>query len=203
MKIAMMLVVLGVCLAAPLAHAERIAQSGSFIIDLDTIERDGPQTPYRGSSNVLENAGFETGSLPPWTTTGWSVTSTDPQSGTYSAEGIGNNWIEQQFPGVDVASINSVGLWSKQPEQALQAIDFYYSDSDYDEFLIFPLANWSFFDLTSQLRPVGSLQGIRIWGYQGGGPDVDLTRVDDVVVDADVATPIQDSTWGKVKQLYR
>lgn len=203
MKLATMLVVLTVSLTASIAHAERIAQSGSFVIDLDTIERDAPQTPYRGSSNLLDNAGFETGSLPPWATTGWTVTSADAQSGTFCAEGIGNNYVEQYFAPVDVNSINAIGLWAKQPEQAIQAIDLFYGPGDLDEFLIFPLANWSFFDVTSQLRAVGNLEGIRIWGYSGGGPDVDLTRVDDVVIDADVATPIQDSTWGKVKQLYR
>lgn len=203
MKLATMLVVLAVSLTASIAHAERIAQSGSFVIDLDTIEREAPQTPYRGSSNVLDNAGFETGSLPPWNTTGWTVTSADAQSGTYSAEGIGNNYVEQFFTPVDVNSINAVGFWVRQPEQALQAIDFFYGGGDFDEFLIFPFADWSFFDVTSRLRAVGNLEGIRIWGYTGGGPDIDLTRVDDVVIDADVATPIQESTWGKVKQLYR
>ncbi len=173
------------------------------MIDLDTIERDAPQTPYRGSSNILDNPGFETGSLPPWTTTGWTVTSADAQSGTFSGEGIGNLWVQQEFTPIDVSSITSIGLWSKQPEQAIQAIDFFYGAGDFDEFLIFPLADWSFFDVTSELRAVGNLQGIRMWGYSGGGPDVDLSRIDDVEIEADVPTPVEDSTWGRVKQLYR
>jgi hypothetical protein len=203
MKLAMALVALAFLLVAPIAHAERIAQSGSFVIDLDTVERDGPQTPHRGSGNVLENPGFETGALPPWTTNNWTVTSADAQSGTYSAEDLGNFWVRQDFDPVDVTTINSVSLWTKQPEQALQAIDFYYSDTDFDEFLIFPLADWSFFDVTSQLRAVGNLQAIRIWGYSGGGPDPDLTRIDDIEIDAEGVVPVLESTWGRVKQIYR
>lgn len=203
MKLAMVLIGFALVVTAPIAHAERIAQSGSIVIDLDTIERDGPQTPYRGSSNLLDNPGFETGSLPPWTTDSWTVTGADAQSGSFSAQGIGNVWVRQDFAPVDVSTIISVGLWSKQPEQALQAIDFFYSNTDFDEFLIFPFADWSFFDVTSQLRAVGNLQGIRIWGYQGGGPDIDLTRIDDIEIDAEGATPTQETTWGKVKQLYR
>ena len=190
MKLATTLIALAVILAAPIAKAERLAQSGTVIIDLDTVERDGAQLPDRGTSNILVNAGFEDGSLPPWTTNNWTVTSADAQSGSFSCEDLGNFWVRQDFTPVDVTTVSSVGFWSKQPEQALQAVDFYYSASDFDEFVIFPLADWSYFDVTSQLRGSGNLQAIRIWGYSGGGPDPDLTRIDDVVVDAvTIATP--------------
>jgi len=189
-------------LAAPIASAQQV-QSGSFVMDLSEIppaQGDNPLAPF---TNVLGNPGFETGDLPPWTSEAWGVTDQDANSGSYSAEGIGSNWVRQDFDPIDVGDILAVSMYTKQPEEAIQAVDFYYSASDFDEFVIFPGADWTFMDMTSELRAVGQLQAIRIWGYSGGGPDEDLTRVDDVVIDVGGATPPEQSTWGQVKTLYK
>jgi len=189
-------------MAAPMAQAERIVQSGSITIDLDSIDRENSDVVVMTRDNTLENPGFETGELPPWTTNNWSVTDVDPASGTYCAEDIGNYWIRQDFAPIDVGDINSITLWAQQPEAAISAVDLFYSETDYDEFLIWPLAEWSLFDVTAELRAVGSLVAIRVYGYSGGGPDPDLSRIDDIAIDAEpVAT--DGATWGAVKNLYR
>lgn len=182
-----------------------LIESGSFVSDTDDyIPAPNNAVPGPDRSNVLVNPGFETGSLPPWVSTGYAVTSADAQSGIYSVESFGNVYVEQSFAPIAVGDVNSITLWCKQPEGiAFEAVDFLYDDNTLDEFLIAPGVDWTFHDVTSQLRAVGSLVGVRVWGYSGGGPAEDLTRVDDVTVDADVAVPTEESTWGRVKQLYR
>ena len=116
---------------------------------------------------------------------------------------IGNFWMMQSFAPVSVSDITSITMWSKQPEPTIQAVDFFYGPLDFDEFLVFPGADWTFFDITSQLRVSGNLEAIRIWGYSGGGPNEDLTRVDDVVIEAEVANATEAGSWGQIKGLYR
>jgi hypothetical protein len=203
MKQAIALLALVLLLSASLAQAERIAQSGSYIVDLDRVERENGEAALVLPTNVLANPGFETGALPPWTTNNWSVTGADAYTGEYCVEDIGNFWVRQDFDPVDVSDINSITLASRQPEASIQAVDLYYSATDFDEFLVFPVAELMVFDVTSELRAVGSLVAIRIWGYSGGGPDPDLTRVDDVVIDAQIPVTASQATWGAVKQLFR
>lgn len=203
MKHAIALLSLALLLSAPMAQAERMAQSGSFVVDLDRIEREDNGLVLVLPTNVLDNPGFETGTLPPWTTNNWSVTNVDAYTGDYCAEDIGNYWVRQDFDPVDVGDINSITFATKQPEAAIQAVDFFYSETDYDEFVVFPFVEWTVFDITSELRAVGSLVAIRIWGYSGGGPDEDLTRIDDVSIDAQIPVTASQKTWGAVKQLYR
>jgi hypothetical protein len=203
MRTAIALMALVGLLAASGAHAQRIAQSGSIIMDLDQTERTPSDTPFPVPGNILDNPGFEDGVLTPWTTNNWQVTSADAQSGMYSAEDIGNYWIRQDFDPVAVSEVISVTFWSKQPEAAIQAFDLFYSATDYDEFVVFPNPDWGFFDMTANLRPAGSLEAIRLWGYSGGGPDPDLTRIDDIAVDVEMPTPSLEATWGRVKSLYR
>lgn len=178
-------------------------QSGFFEIDSSTLAGPVQSDPIPVLSNILVNPGFETGSLLPWTTNNWSVTSGDAHTGTYSAEDVGNYWVRQDFVPIPVGDINSISMWSKQPVGiAFQAVDFFYSATDYDEFLVAPGVDWTFIDMTSELRGAGSLFGIRIWGYSSGTPD-DLTRIDDVIVDAVGATAVEPATWGRVKDSFR
>jgi hypothetical protein len=195
--------VLTLVLAAPAAGAATV-RSGLFEADVSSVPTPQGSPSQSLLTNLLGNPGFESGSLPPWTTDNWSVTGTDPHSGSFCAEDIGNFFVRQDFAPIAVGQINSISLWSKQPEGiAFQAIDFYYSAADFDEFLVAPGVDWTFLNITGQLRAAGSLQAIRIWGYSGGGPADDLTRVDDVVIDANVATPVEASTWGAIKRSFR
>jgi len=200
MRKQLLLLVLMACICAPLAGAQ-LVQSGSFSMDLSEYTPPQNGQPFEPRSNVLVNPGFETGSLPPWTTDNWTVTGADFHSGAYSAEDYQNHWVRQDFSPIPVADITSVSMWARQPSgPAFQAVDFFYGVSDYDEFLVAPGDPWTFIDMTGFLRGSGSLQAIRIWGYSGGAPE--LTRVDDVMIDV-VGTPAQETSWGWVKVQYR
>jgi hypothetical protein len=189
-------------LATSVASAATV-RSGSFEAQVGDTPSPQGTPPQSLLTNVVVNPGFESGSLPPWTTNNWSVTSADANTGTYCAEDIGNFWVLQEFSPIPVADINLISMYSKQPEGiAFQAVDFYYSGTDFDEFLVAPGVDWTYLDMTAELRAAGSLQAIRIWGYSGGPPGDDLTRVDDVVIDANVATPIEASTWGSIKRSF-
>lgn len=196
----LLLLVLVACVCAPLAGAQ-IVQSGYLSVDLSEYTPAQNGQPFAPRSNALTNPGFETGTLPPWTTNNWSVVNTDFYSGAYCAEDVGNYYIRQDFTPIPVAGITSVTLWERQPEgPAFGAIDFFYSPSDYDEFLVAPGDGWTFEDITYHLRGTGSLEAIRIWGYSGSGPQ--LTKIDDVTIDVE-GTPAEDATWGWVKIQYR
>lgn len=189
---------------APLVLAENLVTSGSMQVDLDNPPENiiTSTTPTAPRSNILINPGFETGDLPPWTTNNWSVTNNDAHTGVYSAFDVGNYWIRQDFAPIDVTQILSVSAWYKQPDIAISAIDFFYSSTDYDEFLVFlTTANWEFFDVTAQLRPAGMLQAIRIYGYSGGGSQ--STYLDDITIEVEGGTPTHEGTWGAIKTLFR
>jgi hypothetical protein len=195
-----LLLALIVGIGAPMAGAQ-LVQSGNLSVDLSQYHPGQNGQPFLPRSNGLINPGFETGSLPPWTTDNWTVTNTDYYSGVYCAQDIENHWIRQDFSPIPVAGINSVTLWERQPSgPAFGAIDFFYSPSDYDEFLVAPGDGWTFEDITSFLRSTGSLTAIRIWGYSGPSPE--LTRIDDVAIDVQ-GTPAQETSWGWVKVQYQ
>jgi len=186
MKRSLLFLALGALTAAVPAGAQTI-ESGNYFYDLSEY------TPAQNG-----------GALPPWTTSGWSVTGADFYAGAYSAESFGNVAVEQAVAPVDVNDITSITVWAKQPEGvAFAAVDFLYDDATFDEFLIAPGVDWTFVDMTSQLRGSGNLVGIRFYGYSGGGPGEDLTRIDDASIEANVGVPVGVSTWGRVKQLYR
>jgi hypothetical protein len=180
-------------------------QSGSFVMDSGDI-RAGQSAAVPTSSLVelLANAGFEAGILAPWTTSGgWTVVGTNPHSGSFCGFGVGNNWVQQDFPAIDTANILSVTLWARQPEAQIQAYDLLYSNNTFDEDIWFVPTTWAQHDVTSFLRPPGNLlTGIRIWGYVGGPPGPDDTYLDDVSIQVVGATPVDYSTWGEVKSLF-
>jgi len=197
--------VLALSLLTPAVLAERWASSGNFLVDLDNLPEYaiGSVIAASGRSNVLVNADFETGALAPWYGSGWSISTTDPHGGMYCAYDVGNNGIRQDFTPTPVGDVLSVVIWERQPEMAISAIDFFYSPSDYDEYLVFLTATgWQSFDMTGYLRAVGSLQGIRIWGYSGGGPEPDETFIDDILIDITGCTPTETTTWGQIKALF-
>ena len=205
MRRTILLSALALCLVTPVALAERLATSGDVTVDLDNPPENAiwSTTPAGERGNILLNAGFEDGVLIPWYGPVWSVSTANPHAGLYCAYDIGNNGIRQDFAPTPVAQVLSITLWERQPEIAISAIDFFYSATDYDEFLVFlSTSNWSFFDMTSYPRSSGSLQGIRIWGYSGGGPLPDETFLDDVLIDVQGITPNQDGTWGEIKSLF-
>jgi len=157
-------------------------------------------------ANVLVNAGFETGSLSPWSQTAnyssfgngdWSVTSSDSHSGGFSAIDIGNKLIEQDFAGVLGSSIGEISFWLKHPGYAFApaAIFFKYSDSSTTQgFVSSSSANWEFFNVTSQVNTSKTLVGLGIYGCDCGGDFASTTLVDDFKIGAAGGVP-EPATW--------
>jgi hypothetical protein len=164
-----------------LQSTAQVVQSGNYIMDLAQTERSKPA--FVGTftdDELLSNAGFETGDFPPWYHDGsWQISTSTPHTGTYCAYDIGNHWLRQDFTPTPAADIVSATLWCKQPESAIAAIDFYYSNGSYSEELIWPTAQWEQYDVTSFITPGMTVVAIRVWGYSGGGPDPDETFYDD------------------------
>ena len=153
-------------------------------------------------AELLQNNGFEDGTLTHWTTSAWVVSTDDPHSGTYCAFVEGNHWLKQEFTPTDVATITSITFWYKQPEMAIFAFDLFYGQSDYDEEIVFvSSAGWVEYDMTYFLRPAGNLQAIRVFGYSGGGTLPDYSYFDDASVMWDEALSLQQSTFGGIKAL--
>ena len=132
---------------------------------------------------LLSNPGFETGSFDPWYHDGaWVISDSLPHTGTYCAYDIGNHWVRQDITPTPQSDIASATLWMRQPEAAISAIDFFYSNMNYSEDLIFLTASWAEYNVTHFIRAGGIVTAIRIWGYMGGGPDPDETFLDDVSI---------------------
>ncbi len=133
---------------------------------------------------MLQNPGFETGLLYPWTTNNWIVDSTYPHQGRYCASVVGNYWIKQNIYhptfGLDITRIS---FWARQPEApAAQAYDFIYDDNTFEEFVHFPTAEWAEYDVTYNLNQQKILVAFKLWGYLGGGPNPDSTYIDDISI---------------------
>ncbi|MBU1880455.1 T9SS type A sorting domain-containing protein, partial [bacterium] len=177
---ALVIVTVALILTIPTVDAQ-IVQSGDFIVDLQSMERAKiVSNPAYTDVELLTNTGFETGVITPWTHDGyWSVTTTSPNSGMYCATDIGNHWMRQDFTPTPSADIVSATLYCRQPEAAIAAIDFFYSDGTYDEELIWPTAAWEQYDVAFIIAPGRTVVAIRVWGYSGGGPDPDETYYDD------------------------
>lgn len=153
-------------------------------------------------AELLQNNGFEDGTLSPWTTNAWVISTDDPHTGTYCAFVEGNYWIKQEFNPTDVTTITSISFWYKQPEMAIFAFDLFYGPSDHDEEIVFvSSADWVEYDMTYFLRPAGDLQAIRLYGYSGGGTLPDYCYLDDASVMWDEALALQQNTFGGIKAL--
>ncbi len=157
---------------------------------------------YGDQVELLVNPGFEDGDLTPWTTSNWTIVTTDPHTGTYCAEDYGNYWIRQDFAPTDVNDIISVIVWVRQPDDMIFAFDLFYGPSDYDED-IFNLSgtDWEEFDMTSYLRSSGDLEAIRMYGYSGGpnGP----TYLDDASIIYDDGVGIESASLGNIKASFK
>jgi|GEM_PF-2760666 len=178
MKVTLLLLAaFGATLAVPV-------KTGNSVIDVTGTE-SRPSYPARPMADyeLLDNPGFETGALEPWTSPVWVVDTVFPQGGEYCAADVGNYWIQQLTDTVAGPEVISVTFWARQPDQpAAQAYDFLYGDGGFEEFVHFPMPDWRQFDVTAQLNRGRNLVGIRIWGYSGGGPGPDSTYIDDVSI---------------------
>jgi hypothetical protein len=176
--------VLSLILATGLATAAQVT-SGGHVVDARPAVLPGVSVAGQvlDSRELLQNPGFETGSISPWVTGVWVVTTTYPHSGTYCACDVGDYSIEQAVDTTPGSEIQSITFWARQPDApAAQACQFLYSDGTFDGPVLFPTATWQQFDVTSSLNRGKSLVGLRIWGYSGGGPGPDSSYIDDVSI---------------------
>jgi hypothetical protein len=176
--------VIALVLAAGLASAAPLVTGGGFVVGGSSVLGSG-SAPGQAldSRELLQNPGFESGSMEPWETTNWVVTSIYPHSGTYCACDVGDYPITQMVDTTQGSEVQSVTFWARQPEApAAQAYCFLYSDGSSETFTHFPPANWQQFDVTNKVNTGKSLVGFRLWGYSGGGPAPDSTYVDDVSI---------------------
>ena len=173
--------VLALTLAAGLAPAAQVT-SGRYVVDARPVVLPGASVSGQAldSRELLQNTGFESGSISPWVASNWVVTSTYPHGGTYCACDVGNYTIMQSVDTTPGSEIQSVTFWSRQPDAQVPAYDFLYSDGSSGEFVLNPTAIWQQFDVTSNLNRSKSLVGFRLWGYSG--PGTDSTYVDDVSI---------------------
>jgi len=146
------------------------------------------------AANVLVNPGFEDGVLAPWFNSNdncggctWDVTTTDKNTGFWSATVIGDRLLEQDFSPIPDTLITEVSLWLKMPDTGFAAVYFLYSDTTTAENVVSVPGVWTQFDMTSFLDPGKSLAGFGVYGCSGC-PGSSQTFADDFVVNTTVTT---------------
>ncbi len=133
-------------------------------------------------TNVVQNAGFETGDISPWTfSSDYSVVA-EPYQGSFSVKSVGNQWIRQNFNAVPGNTIVEVSFYTKKGAASMpMAYTFYYSDGTSKEHCcVYAGTSWQFVDVTSNLDKSRQLTGFQMWGYGGGGGSqswIDSVRV--------------------------
>ena len=175
----------------------KLPLAGSLIaVGLSTLLGTAAGIPV----NQLANPGFEDGALAPWLGNGWSVTSSDAHSGTYSAENTSGSSVRQMIAPVAVGEVLEVSLYCKSPDLVNHVVRLLYSAdaSNWDEF---PHehggSSWVRFDLTSHLRASGQIHGIAVSGHFNH-----IYRIDDVEIMVEGPVDITPSTWGRVKEIF-
>jgi hypothetical protein len=141
-------------------------------------------------TELLQNGGFESGVLAPWTNardfcnngtcSAWAVSTSNPHTGTYSAMSIGNFELRQDFTPTPGSQITNVSFWIYTSAPAT-AFDFFYTDSSDEESVIFaPQNTWTEETVTAHVDTGKTLSGFSIWG---ASPSI-TTYVDDVSITA-------------------
>ncbi len=97
----------------------------------------------------------------------------------------GNIELRQDFTPTPGSLITNVSFWvDSQP--GVDAVDFFYTDSSDEEFVVFPTANvWTLENVTSDVNKGKTLMGFSIWGADPNW----ITYVDDASVTTSVPEP--------------
>ena len=104
-------------LAAGLAPAAQVASGGYVVGARPAVLRGvNAQGQVLDSRMLLQNGGFESGSIQPWVTTKWVLDSGYPHSGTYCACDVGNYSIMQWVDTTPGSEVQSVTFWARQPQ---------------------------------------------------------------------------------------
>jgi hypothetical protein len=157
---------------------------------LGTKNTDSAVAP---GANLLQNSGFESGSLSPWAVgrnfcsspcVPWEVVTVRPFAGTHDAGDTGNIEVVQNFTPTSTSSLSKVGIWDRHPAGSEPtAADFFYTDGTDDEFVFFTIdTKWDPIDLTADLESGKMLSGFSIFGFSGGGNINMNTFIDNVMI---------------------
>jgi hypothetical protein len=129
------------------------------------------------ADELIVNGGFESGALTPWYNArnfcggpcqDWAVTNTNSHSGSFSAMDVGNIELRQDLTATPGSQITSVSFWVNN-SAGVDAVDFFYSDSSDEEYVVFTNAGvWNFVDVTADVNTSKTLVGFSIWGCDTG-----------------------------------
>lgn len=172
---------------------QAVASSGSDRVSI--LLGSETQEPA-GSTNLIQNPNFATGTLSPWAvgrnycSTGcnpWRVSHVDPYYGPADAVDTGNIEIVQDFSGTATSSITAVTFWIRHASSSSlpTAYDFFYADGTDDEYVVFTTdASWTGFNVTSNLASGETLDGFSAWGFQSAsGSQLVFLDAVDIAVD--------------------
>ncbi len=140
------------------------------------------------ATNILVNAGFETGALSPWVIGNGSpvVTTDEAHTGIYSVAAFGPDQIRQTFSPVSTTAVSEVSLWVKRAGGPFDSYSFLYEDGLSETFFLEGTGdNWGFFNLTSNLNLTKSLIGFQIFGTTSGP-----AYLDDFTIDVASSVPV-------------
>ncbi len=139
------------------------------------------------AANLFVNAGFETGDLTGWSSTGGSVTNSDAHTGSFSFAGFSSDNVSQGFAPIATADITELSFWGKRSGGLFDAVILTYSDSSSEQVLVNTLgkgSDWTFVNLTAELDAGKSLSNFFIYGTSPGP-----ALLDDFKLDATPAVP--------------
>jgi hypothetical protein len=186
-----------------------VQQGGNQVVGTGALLVLAPQNGIR-DINVMTNPGFETGDMTDWTTTTWSVVTTQPHSGTYDAHDAGGSGggglcLEQDFSTpIDSNTITAFTFWLRQLDDAgIAQVGVHYQNGHVEYGVAFPNADdsWTFENFTALVLPNQFVTGIHICGFGGGYSTPDDSWADDFSLDTQEGTPVQHVTWGHLKIL--
>ena len=128
----------------------------------------------------------------------WTISTTDPHSGTYDAMDDGNKELLQDFADVPGSDIADISFWVRHPNSSTAGsfVEVLYKDgSSSFEVVHTSDTGWDFFDVTGLVDPTKTVVGIGIFGYcRSGCPGGDVTFLDDLTVLSVGGVP-EPSTW--------
>lgn len=151
-------------------------------------------------ASTLFNAGFESGTLAPWTQgvngsgfytgSAWTVSAGAAHSGGFGAVADGNQELLQMFAGIDTTLITEFSFWLRRPNadpitngNDNVLVTFFYSDSTFSWGIgTITSADWQQFNFTGSITPGKTLVGINTFGYVDGPGSNFITHVDDFVL---------------------
>lgn len=151
---------------------------------------------------MIQNGGFESGSLAPWTVTNdcgvfgdapcnpWQTVSTQSHSGTYSVQDQGGYELMQSLTPTSTALITEASFWFKEDPNVLFGVELFYQDGSTG--ILYESAadgDWHQYDLFNELAN-GSGSGKTLVGIDfatasmvNGDPN-GLSWLDDVTIQA-------------------